>query len=131
MNAVVLTLCLASELAVGTHKKTVVVVPVAPVVAPVIERPALRLPPPVPAVVLPAVKAPTPAEFAASFQPAPGAYRVTLLHPFTCCPVEVCFTLPPGCPRVEVNKRQLEFDYGKHEVRVNFRRNGSVEVDHD
>lgn len=59
-------------------------------------------------------------DFAKSFTPAPGDYEVILLHPTKCYPVKVCFTLPPGCPKVHVTKRQLEFDYGKREVRIRF-----------
>jgi hypothetical protein len=51
-------------------------------------------------------------EFAASFRPLPGRYEVLLVHPKTGCPVKVCFTLPPGCPRkVRVNGHKIVFDY--------------------
>ncbi len=83
------------------------------------------LPPPTP---MPATLAPAPvrpvtvAEFAASFQPAPGKYEVVFVHPVTCCPVKVCFTLPCGCPTVRVHKRMLTFDYGRHHVvRIRFK----------
>src|SRR5262249_9693354 len=68
-----------------------------------------QAPPPVPQqeVVVPTTPVPPPtvvrpltlAEFAESFKPAPGTYEVVLLHPDTCCPVKVCFTLPCGCPK--------------------------------
>lgn len=83
-------------------------------------------------VLLPAptpVRPPTNAEFARHFQPLPGRYEVVLLHPFTHCPVQVCFTLPPGCPkRVRVERRELEFDYGRREVEIRFYRNGGTRV---
>src|SRR5262245_27841466 len=103
-----------------------VVRPAAPVVTPVVVQPDA------PAVVLPAptpVRPPTHAEFARSFQPLPGRYEVVLLHPFTHCPVQVCFTLPPGCPKkVRVERRELEFDYGRREVEIRFYRDGGVRV---
>jgi hypothetical protein len=115
--------------------------PAAPV-APSVEAPGLPPAPgepppvpipavPVPAVEVPAVaaRAPTLAEFAAAFKPAPGTYKVVVQHPCTGCPVEVCFTLPPGCPRkVRVHKRMLDFDYGRHDVRIRFLADGGVRV---
>lgn len=69
-------------------------------------------------------------EFARCFRPTPGTHHVCLIHPVTCRPVEVCFTLPPGCPKVRVRHREVEFDYGRHEVEIEFRRNGTVHVDY-
>jgi hypothetical protein len=75
------------------------------------------------------VRALTLDEFARSFQPLPGRYEVVLVHPLTGCPVNVCFALPPGCPKkVRVHRRQLEFDYGRHDVVIHFERNGDVRV---
>jgi hypothetical protein len=122
--------------------------PVVPVAAPVYQPPTapadFGAPPPVPvpdaplppprtvgpAVAPPVVaRVPTVAEFAASFRPLPGAYKVVLQHPVTCTPVEVCFTLPPGCPRrVRVRPRELDFVYPGHTVAVRFVHNGSVRV---
>lgn len=91
--------------------------------------------PPAGAPVLPPpalVRPPTHAEFARQFQPAPGRYEVVLLHPCTNCPVQVCFTLPPGCPkRVRVERRELEFDYGRCEVEIRFYRNGTARVEYN
>jgi hypothetical protein len=71
-------------------------------------------------------------EFAAAFQPLPGNYEVVLLHPYTRRPVKVCFSLPHGCIKeVEVDRNELQFDYGKFEVEVRFRRCGRVDVDLD
>jgi hypothetical protein len=51
---------------------------------------------------------------------------VQLIHPLTGCPVDVCFTLPPGSPhRVRVQRRELEFDYGRQEVEIRFDRQGA------
>jgi hypothetical protein len=72
----------------------------------------------------------THAEFAAGFQPLPGTYEVLLVHPGSKCAVPVRFTLPPGCPKVRVSKRELDFDYGKHEVQIRFRLCGKVTVDY-
>src|SRR5262249_55029894 len=51
-------------------------------------------------------------DFCRSFKPAPGQYEVLFLHPVKCCPIWVCFTLPPGCPKVCCDKRNIVFDYG-------------------
>lgn len=59
-------------------------------------------------------------EFANTFKPAPGSYSVCLIHPTKCCPVNVCFTLPCGCPQVRVCKRDLIFDYGCKQVKIHF-----------
>ncbi|HEY8503640.1 MAG TPA: hypothetical protein VIL46_03605 [Gemmataceae bacterium] len=74
---------------------------------------------------------PTHREFAAAFKPAPGVYKVVVLHPRTCRPVEVCFALPFGCPKVRVGRRFIEYDYDDHEVEIRFRFNGKVDVDYD
>jgi hypothetical protein len=73
-------------------------------------------------------------EFACSFRPACGSYELVLEHPYTHCPVKVCFRLPDGCPKVGHKKcirEKVEFDYGKHEVTLVFYRNGRVKVDYD
>jgi hypothetical protein len=121
--------------------------PVVPVSAPVYRPPAtpadFGAPPPVPGPDVPlapprpvaqgpavtVARAPTLSEFAASFRPLPGTYKVVLQHPVTCTPVAVCFTLPPGCPRkVRVRPRELDFVYPGHTVAVRFVHNGTVRV---
>jgi hypothetical protein len=80
----------------------------------------------------PSLRPPTVAEFARMFKPVPGNYEVVLLHPYSCKPVTVCFCLPEGCPRVEINgclRTCLEFDYGKHEIEIWFYRDGRVKVE--
>jgi hypothetical protein len=67
-------------------------------------------------------------EFGATFQPVPGTYEVLFLHPCSKKPVTVTFTLPPGNPKMKVDKREIEFDYGKFEVRLRFRIFGRVAV---
>ena len=88
--------------------------------------------PPPPVVTQPPVtvaRAPTLSEFATSFRPLPGPYKVVLQHPVTCAPVEVCFTLPPGCPRkVRVRPRELDFVYPGQTVAIRFVHNGTVRV---
>jgi hypothetical protein len=96
-------------------------VPVAPLPAPMVPVPP---PPPRPA----AVHVPTLEEFAATFRPAPGTYEVTILHSRTCCPVTICFTLPPGCPQVCVHKHQLDFQYPCEDVRIRCQIFGKVKV---
>jgi hypothetical protein len=101
------------------------------------ELPAPRILPSAPAVGpvnIPAapVRALTVEEFAAAFQPVPGNHEVTLVHPRTGQPVTVQFTLPPGVPKkVRVSRRDLEFDYGRHEVDIRFLLRGRVRVDYD
>jgi len=87
------------------------------------------LPSPPPPAVLP-VRPLTVEEFAASFKPLPGKYEVLLVHPKTCCPVKVCFTLPPGCLRqMRVSKHKIVFDYKcQHDVVIRFLPFGKVWV---
>jgi hypothetical protein len=71
------------------------------------------------------------ADFARSFTPAAGNYEVDLIHPYTHCPVHVCFTLPAGCPKkVRVHRHDLEFDYGRTEVEIRFKKDGRVLVEY-
>ncbi len=107
--------------------------PPAPVVMPpqrVIVEPGSPPLPELPPV--PAAKAPTLGDFAAGFRPAPtgGRYEVVVQHPCTCCPVKVCFCLPPGCPRrIRVSKTSLEVRYGLCKaVVVRFLPDGTVRV---
>jgi hypothetical protein len=79
-------------------------------------------PTPMPALAPAPVRPVTIGEFAATFRPAPGNYEVVFVHPVTCCPVKVCFTLPCGCPKVKISKRMIVFDYGRHHVvRIRFK----------
>lgn len=111
-------------------------------------RPALGPPPPVlaaqpagepeklhaprPADGSPVIQAIRHGDFARSFKPAAGTYEVDFVHPYTCCPVRVCFTLPHGCPkRVSCDRNELKFDYGRCEVEIEFKRDGRVKVDYD
>jgi hypothetical protein len=109
-----------------------VVVPGQPV--PVVTPPQVPVPPIVVAPQPPVIIAPralTVKEFASGFQALPGRYEVDLIHPGSCCPVHVCFTLPPGCPRVLVSHRHLVFDYGHHErVDIHFALFGKVHVNY-
>ena len=97
-------------------------------------RPVFYPPGPVaPPVILPAPHPHRPMtleEFARCFKPCPGTHEVFVVHPVTCQPVRVCFTLPEGCghPRVKTGRRWVEFDYGRREVEINFWRNGTVGV---
>lgn len=105
--------------------------------------PILPAPTPMPSQQPPAVVIPGPIvhspgqpmthyQFARVFQPIPGRHVVTLIHPGICRKVvTVCFTLPPGCPRVCVHRRSLEFDYGNHCVKIRFALFGRVRVRYD
>ena len=139
--------------AVAVTVQPPVVVPPPPVVVPSAQPPVIVTPMPAPAPtnvvpgpvvpvpgnVVPAPSLPpvvvTPAppmthqEFARIFKPAPGNYEVVLIHPGSKRPVNVCFWLPPGCPRVRVRHRELVFDYGHHhEVCIRFALFGRVRV---
>ncbi|HVL10916.1 MAG TPA: hypothetical protein VM529_00020 [Gemmata sp.] len=90
---------------------------------------------PAPARVEPALPVPvalTLADFSRAFAPLPGRHEVWIVHPSTKQPVLVCFTLPPGrMKRFEVEDRDIEFHFDKCEVRIEFRKNGKVDVVYD
>lgn len=70
-------------------------------------------------------------DFARNFHACPGHHHVIVVHPVTRRPVEIHFDLPDCRLRdVDVNRRSVEFDYGKHEVEIVFNRDGTVCV-HD
>lgn len=64
----------------------------------------------------------------------PGQHRVTFIHPYTCCPVDVCFCLPCGCYKVECGKglcaEKLRFDVKGmfNDVVIKFTKDGGVKV---
>jgi hypothetical protein len=71
-----------------------------------------------------------PRDFAKTFKPGPepATYEVLFLHPVSRQCVNVCFNLPPGCPRVSYCLGSLVFDYGRHEVEIRFKLGGKVVV---
>lgn len=104
-----------------------------------VQLPAQTPPPPLNVPALPLSVTPTATvaapmsvdDFACSFRPAAGAYRVTLIHPKTCCPVDVCFTLPCGCAKsVTANKSTLRIAYPGlfNDLVIRFRHDGTVSV---
>jgi hypothetical protein len=71
-------------------------------------------------------------DFSRGFAALPGKHQVWFVHPCSKRPVEVCFTLPPGrMKRFEVDDRDIEFEFEKCEVRIEFRKNGTVKVEYD
>jgi hypothetical protein len=99
---------------------------------PVIPAPQPEVIPLMPTAPVMVVRPMTVGEFLAGFQPIGGNYEVVLLHPRTQCPVKVCFSLPPGCPKkVRYRCNEIEFDYGRREVEIRFKRDGGVVVDYD
>lgn len=96
--------------------------------------PGYPLPPPQVAPQLPPLPPPalTLDQFSRAFTPVAGTHHVWLVHPKTCQPVEVCFTLPDcgKLRRFEVNRRTIEFvfDRPRAEVEIIFRLNGKVDV---
>jgi hypothetical protein len=111
------------------------VTPVVPL--PVYRPPVVLVPPPV-IVQRPPVFVPQPqpvpqaitlAEFSRFFAPTPGKHEVWIVHPVTQRPVLVCFVLPGGKLRdFEVDRRCIHFDFGRDEVDIDFRTDGTVRV---
>jgi hypothetical protein len=93
------------------------------------------VPVPVPAPVAPAVPALTLEQFSRVFTPTPGPHHYWIVHPRTCQPVEVCFTLPPcgRMDRLQVNRNRIkiELDRPDFEVDIEFRHNGTVRIKYD
>lgn len=64
----------------------------------------------------------------------PGEYRMVFIHPYTCCPVEVCFCLPCGCYEVQCGggccATKLVFNYPGffNDVVIRFKKDGTVAV---
>lgn len=99
---------------------------------PVLPPPGRVQPIPVPAFPVPQPAVVTLADFSRTFTPLPGKHRVWFVHPSTGQPVEVCFALPPGrMKRFEVEDREIDFEFDKCEVRIEFRRNGTVKIEYD
>ncbi len=76
------------------------------------------------------VAIPTHRQFAESFKPVPGKHRVTLIHPYTCCPVDVCFDLPCECVKcVKADCNEITIRYGLiRKVEIRFYKDGGVKV---
>lgn len=64
----------------------------------------------------------------------PGEHHITLLHPYTCCPVDVCFCLPCGDYCLECGKglckEKIRFKYPGlcNDVVIRFHKKGDVSV---
>jgi hypothetical protein len=145
MNALVLSLALTAP----AHPPAVIlpaplppgvqrfpqVTPVVPLPLPAYRPPVILVPPPV-IVQRPPVFVPQPvpqaltlAEFSRFFTPTPGKHEVWIVHPVTQRPVLVCFVLPGGKLRdLEVDRRCIHFDFGRDEVDIDFRNDGTVRV---
>jgi hypothetical protein len=104
------------------HRPPLVLIPPPPVI---VQRPPLVIVPPQPVV----PQALTLAEFSRFFTPTPGKHEVWIVHPVTQRPVLVCFVLPGGKLRdLEVDRRCIHFDFGRDEVDIDFRNDGTVRV---
>ncbi len=69
--------------------------------------------------------------FERDFHACPGHHDILIEHPVTGRPVRVCFDLPDCKLRdIDVSRRRIVFDYGRHEVEIEFHRDGTVCV-HD
>lgn len=119
----VLVLANATSLASAQFAPSIPAPPDAPLPAPQVV-PELSPPAVVP------IRPLTVSEFAATFKPLPGRYEVLLIHPKTGCPVQVCFTLPPGCIRcVRATGHRIVFDYKcQCNVVIRFLHSGKVWV---
>ena len=64
----------------------------------------------------------------------PGTHKMTFVHPYTCCEVEVCFCLPCGCYCVKCGgflcTKTLRFQYPGlfNDVVLKFHSGGGVTV---
>lgn len=64
----------------------------------------------------------------------PGENHITVIHPYTCCPVDVCFCLPCGCSKPICKdglcSKKLVFKYKGlfNDVVIKFKKNGDVVV---
>ena len=64
----------------------------------------------------------------------PGEHKMVFMHPYTCCPVEVCFCLPCGCYCVKCEQglcgQRLRFKYPGlfNDVVLKFKNGGKVKV---
>jgi len=65
------------------------------------------------------------------FQPAGGIHLFAIIHPHTLQTVSVQVNLPPGQPRLKLKRDEIEFDYGRFEVEIDFKRDGRVVVKYD
>jgi hypothetical protein len=110
--------------------------PLAPLPPVVVARPVI-VPPPV-VVVPPPVVVPQPVgaltlpQFSRVFAPTPGRHHYLIVHPRTCQPVEVCFTLP-NCGRldrvrVDRDSIHIDIDNPDFDVDIDFRNDGTVRV---
>ncbi len=62
------------------------------------------------------------------FEPVAGLHFFAVIHPYTLQTVCVQVGLPPGRPRLEIDRNDIEFDYGRYDVEIHFKRNGGVAV---
>lgn len=64
----------------------------------------------------------------------PGEYEVVVIHPYSCCPVKICFCLPCGCYDLKcaggLCAKKLVFNYPGlcNNVVLKFNKDGSVSV---
>ncbi len=93
--------------------------------------PVVNVPPPGPVTAMqqPMV-IPTHRQFAEALKPCCGKYRVLVIHPCTCQPVEICFELPDRCAKcVKASKDEIEVRYGLLSyVKIRFCKGGDVKV---
>jgi hypothetical protein len=104
-------------------------VPTLPPPLPTLPPPGFTPPPMVPSIVLPTVRALTVREFAETFRFCAGPVEAWVIHPRTCCPVKVCFTLKAAPKRIMFDRDIVEFRCGLFKnVVVRFLPNGRVSV---
>ncbi|MBM84210.1 MAG: hypothetical protein CMJ78_26955 [Planctomycetaceae bacterium] len=72
-----------------------------------------------------------PRDFARYFSPSGGTHLFAFVHPRTGHTVAVQLALPAGRPKMDIETREIELDYGRYEVEIDFERDGSVDIDYD
>ena len=70
-------------------------------------------------------------DFTQYFSPTGGTHLFAFVHPRTGHTVGVELRLPNGRPKMDIETREIELDYGSYEVEVDFRRDGRVSIDYD
>ncbi len=65
------------------------------------------------------------------YEPHAGLHIFAFIHPHTGETVGVPIDFPEGEPEVQIRRDKVEFDYGREEIEVHFRKDGRIEVEFD
>ena len=72
-----------------------------------------------------------PRDFDHYFSPTGGRHLFAFVHPRTGHTVGVELILPNGRPKMDIETREIELDYGSYEVEIDFHRDGRVSIEYD